>query len=37
MSKYVLDTNLLIAAIRLEPTTLNPLTRLAKSWVVIMS
>lgn len=35
MSKYVLDINLLIAALRLEPPTLNPLTRLAKSRVVV--
>ncbi|PZA05736.1 MULTISPECIES: type II toxin-antitoxin system VapC family toxin [unclassified Meiothermus] len=35
MSKYVLDTNLLIAAIRLEPAALNTLTRLPKSRVVI--
>jgi len=35
MSKYVLDANLLIAAIRLEPAALNTLTRLPKSRVVI--
>jgi hypothetical protein len=35
MSEYGLDTDLLIAALRLEPATLNPLTRLAKSRVVV--
>ncbi|RIH89269.1 type II toxin-antitoxin system VapC family toxin [Calidithermus roseus] len=35
MSKYVLDTNLLIAAIRLEPKALQALSRLQKSRVVI--
>lgn len=35
MSKYVLDTNLLIAAIRLQPSALQTLSRLQKSRVVI--
>jgi|YNPMSStandDraft_1061717.scaffolds.fasta_scaffold13587_5 predicted nucleic acid-binding protein len=35
MSKYVLDTNFLIAAIRLEPSALQTLARLQKSQVVI--
>lgn len=35
MSEYILDTNFLIAALHLEPATLNPLTRLAKSRVVV--